>query len=77
MSTNVLESENGWASSIAFRTSPWQYNGESHGAVTEPFWYNAVTAAAEVAMTANAFLSEAISNTEAQGHSRQVQAKAS
>lgn len=36
MSTKVLESSKGWASSIAFRISPWQYNGESQGAVTEP-----------------------------------------
>lgn len=39
MSTKVLESSKGWASSIALRISPWQYNGESQGAVIEPLMY--------------------------------------
>ena len=36
MSTNVLESAKGLANSMALMISPWQYNGESQGAVTEP-----------------------------------------
>lgn len=36
MSTKVLESEKGCASWMSWRMSPWQYMGESQGAITEP-----------------------------------------
>lgn len=36
MSTKVFESAKGLANSMAFKISPWQYRGESQGAVTEP-----------------------------------------
>lgn len=52
MSTKVLESEKGRASSMALRMSPWQYNGESHGAITEPLVYSAVALGASKARAA-------------------------
>lgn len=42
MSTKVLESEKGCASWMSWRMSPWQYMGESQGAITEPLVYRAL-----------------------------------
>lgn len=52
MSTKVFESSKGWASSMALRISPWQYNGESQGAVTEPLMYRARALDADTAARA-------------------------
>ncbi len=52
MSTNVLESENGAASSICFSISPWQYRTESQGAITEPLIYGAPLGDANTAAAA-------------------------
>jgi hypothetical protein len=60
ISTNVLESENGRASSMALRISPWQYSGESHGAVTEPLMYNAEALGIRLANAAAARFRNAI-----------------
>ena len=60
MSTNVLESENGRASSIPSNILPWQYMGESHGVISEPLTYSADAVVAKAAKATDKCLREAI-----------------